>query len=170
MDNQSAQRRVRVVWVQDTDPRAPLQAVPAVEAATEDLWATGGKDCFMIRDLLADERCSQAVPDFLSTTDVGRRIPGPAVEDAQSTRRRSGNSVSRAKWKRRGGRRPRSWTSRVKDGRCPSPRLPSWPVQTRSRLRVGSPRAYCFCLSFVISLVRSIFLRTCQDGGQRGVP
>jgi hypothetical protein len=36
-----------------------------------------------IRDLLADKRCSRAVPDFLSTTDVGRRVPPPA-EDAQS--------------------------------------------------------------------------------------
>jgi len=29
-----------------------------------------------IRDLLADERCSGAVPDFLASTDVGRRAPG----------------------------------------------------------------------------------------------
>ena len=36
-----------------------------------------------IRDLLADKRYSRAVPDFLSTTDVGRRVPPPA-EDAQS--------------------------------------------------------------------------------------
>jgi len=28
-----------------------------------------------IRDLLADGRCSQAVLDFLSTTDVGRLVP-----------------------------------------------------------------------------------------------
>jgi hypothetical protein len=33
---------------------------------------------------LADERCSRAVLDFLSTTDVGRRVPAPAEEDTQS--------------------------------------------------------------------------------------
>jgi hypothetical protein len=33
---------------------------------------------------LADTRCSQPVLDFLSTTDVGRRIPPPAEDDAQS--------------------------------------------------------------------------------------
>ena len=31
-----------------------------------------------IWDLLADWRCSQAVLDFLSTTDVGRRVPALA--------------------------------------------------------------------------------------------
>ena len=37
-----------------------------------------------MRDLLDDERCSRAVLDFLSTTDVGRLVPPPAEEDAQS--------------------------------------------------------------------------------------
>jgi hypothetical protein len=37
-----------------------------------------------IRALLPDERCNKAVLDFLSTTDVGRRVPSPAEEDAQS--------------------------------------------------------------------------------------
>jgi hypothetical protein len=35
-------------------------------------------------DLLADERCSRAVLDFLATTDVGRLAPPPTEEDAQS--------------------------------------------------------------------------------------
>jgi len=45
------------------------------------LWAevqkeTGRwKDRWKIRDLLADERCSRAVLDFLTSTDVGRRVP-----------------------------------------------------------------------------------------------
>jgi len=30
-----------------------------------------GEDRFKIRDLIADERCSQTVLDFLSTTDAG---------------------------------------------------------------------------------------------------
>jgi hypothetical protein len=42
------------------------------------------KSRWRVRDLLADERCSRAVLDFLSTTDVGRRVPTPAEEDAQS--------------------------------------------------------------------------------------
>jgi hypothetical protein len=33
---------------------------------------------------MGDERCSRAVLDFLATTDVGRRVPAPAEEDAQS--------------------------------------------------------------------------------------
>jgi hypothetical protein len=32
----------------------------------------------------ADTRCSQPALDFLSTTDVGRRVPPPAEDDAQS--------------------------------------------------------------------------------------
>jgi len=42
------------------------------------LWAevrreTGrGNDRFKIRDLFGDERCSQPILDFLSTTDAGR--------------------------------------------------------------------------------------------------
>jgi hypothetical protein len=55
------------------------------------LWAavrkeTGrGKDRFTIRDLFADSRCSQAILEFLSTTDVGRRAgPDRVEEGAQS--------------------------------------------------------------------------------------
>ena len=33
------------------------------------------KSRWKIWDLLADRRCSQAVLDFLSTTDVGRLVP-----------------------------------------------------------------------------------------------
>jgi len=43
-----------------------------------------GEDRVKIRGLFADERCSQAVLDFISTTDVGRLAPEPAKEDAQS--------------------------------------------------------------------------------------
>ena len=41
-----------------------------------------GKDRWKIRDPLVDERCGRAVLDFLSTTNVGRRVP--AEEDAVS--------------------------------------------------------------------------------------
>jgi len=40
------------------------------------------KSRWKIRDLLADGRCSQAVQDFLSATEVKRRVP--AEEDAGS--------------------------------------------------------------------------------------
>ena len=55
------------------------------------LWAevkkeTGGwKDRWKVRDLLADGRCSRAVLDFLSSTDVGRRVPAAAEDDTVST-------------------------------------------------------------------------------------
>jgi hypothetical protein len=57
----------------------------------EDLWAEVRKETgrwksrWKVRDLLApaDKRCSRAVLDFLATTDVGRRVPAPAEEDAQ---------------------------------------------------------------------------------------
>jgi hypothetical protein len=64
---------------------------PEWKLQQKDLWAevreeTGrGQDRIKIRDLLADTRCSRAVLDFLSNTDVGRRAPNPATEeDAQS--------------------------------------------------------------------------------------
>jgi len=49
------------------------------------LWAevrkaTGrGKDRFTVRDLLADQRCTRAVLDFLRTTKVGSRVGPRAV-------------------------------------------------------------------------------------------
>jgi hypothetical protein len=54
------------------------------------LWAEVRKETgrwksrWRVRDLLADERCNKAVLDFLSTTDVGRLVPAPVEEDAQS--------------------------------------------------------------------------------------
>jgi hypothetical protein len=54
------------------------------------LWAEVRKETgrwksrWKVRDLLADERCTRAVLDFLSTTDVGRLVPAPVEEDAQS--------------------------------------------------------------------------------------
>jgi hypothetical protein len=65
--------------------------LPVVEKTAENPVARGtvlvqsetgrGKDRL---DFFADERCSQTILDFLATTDVGRRIPDPAKEDAQS--------------------------------------------------------------------------------------
>jgi hypothetical protein len=81
---------VLVVRLQDPDTGASLQVLPALKCQQKTPWAevrreTGrGKDRFKIRDLFADERCSQAILDFLATTDVGRLAPKPAEEDAQS--------------------------------------------------------------------------------------
>ena len=61
---------------------------PEWKAQQKILWAEVWKESgrgnsrFKIWDLLADRRCSQAVLDFLSTTDVGRLVP--AEEDAGS--------------------------------------------------------------------------------------
>jgi hypothetical protein len=58
-----------------------LKVCPAWKEQQKTLWAevrkeTGrGKSRWKVRDLLADERCSRAVLDFLSTTDVGRLVP-----------------------------------------------------------------------------------------------
>jgi hypothetical protein len=58
-----------------------FKVCPEWKAQQKILWAevkkeTGRrKDRWKIRDLLAEERCSRAVLDFLSSTDVGRRVP-----------------------------------------------------------------------------------------------
>jgi len=64
--------------------------------------ARRGKDQFKIRDLFADECCSQPILSFLSAADVGRLAPAPTEEDDR-VRRRSGNSRSGGRGKRRGG-------------------------------------------------------------------
>jgi hypothetical protein len=54
------------------------------------LWAEVKKETgkwkrrWKVRDLLADGRCSRAVLDFLSATDVGRRVTRVEEEDAAS--------------------------------------------------------------------------------------
>jgi len=58
-----------------------FKVCPEWKAQQKILWVevrkeTGRwKDRWKIRDLLADERCSRAVLDFLTSTDVGRRVP-----------------------------------------------------------------------------------------------
>ena len=76
------------------------------------LWAEARKETgrwksrWKVRDLLAHERCSRAVLDFLSTKDVGRWVPAPAEEDAQS---------KASEWELR-GRRGREEERRAEDG------------------------------------------------------
>ena len=120
-------------------------------------WKSRGK----VLDVLTDERCSKAVQAFLSTTDVGRRIPAPAEEDARSeaSEWELGSSGSE---KRRGKQSLRSWALRSRNP-CFSPHPPSWHPQKRSRKR--GPLS--FDLSFVISLVRSLSSGKGQGGEQR---
>jgi hypothetical protein len=82
---------VLVVPVQDANAGALPQGVkvrPAWREQQKTLWVEVRKETgrwksrWKIRDLLADKRCSRAVLDFLSTTDVGRRVPPLAEEEA----------------------------------------------------------------------------------------
>jgi len=88
LDEEPAHTAVLVVPVPDSDSGAPLQGVSRVEGPTEDPVGGGAGETgklrgrWKIRDLLADGRCSQAVLDFLSATDMGRRVP--AEEDTVS--------------------------------------------------------------------------------------
>jgi len=111
---------------------------------------------FIVRDLLADKRCSRAVLDFLSTTDVGRLAK--TEEDAGSEmsewelrereeerRAEAGELVAEETWVR--GRNCCSY---------PSP-LPWRPPTMRGGGLVRSPFAHSLdrtFVSFVISLVR----------------
>jgi len=42
-----------------------------------------GRDRTEIAELFADERCSQAILDFLATTDVGRTAGPPVAEEGE---------------------------------------------------------------------------------------
>jgi len=120
------------------------------------LWAevkkeTGRwKDRWKVRDLLADGRCSRAVLGFLSSTDVGRRVPQVEQDDAVS-------AVSELE--------VREWLEEQGAGRAPgtpcqqppprpprghhfsSPRPTSWRPQKRSRPRAGG--VFAFHCSFL---------------------
>jgi len=131
------------------------------------LWAevrkeTGkGKDRWKVRDLLADGRCSRAVLDFLSTTDVGRWVPGVEEDDAVS-------AVSELE--------VREWLEEQGAGaeeqdaggnyRCSYPRPTSWRRQARSR---GDGVRFSFG-SFLghFPWARLPFLGTGLGGGQKG--
>ena len=77
-----------MVSVQVPDVGTPVQELPPVEEPAKNSLGgrprrklpgpARGRDRTKIAELLADERCSQAVLDFLATTDVGRTA-GPQV-------------------------------------------------------------------------------------------
>jgi len=84
---------VLVVPVQHPDSGASFQKLPQWKSQQKTLWATvlkethklpgptRGRDHTSIVELLADERCSQAVLPFFATTDVGRTSGPPVAED-----------------------------------------------------------------------------------------
>jgi len=90
VDHPPAGRHLLVVSVQGPDSGTPLQELPQWKSQQRALWATvfeesrklpgptRGRDRTSIAELLADEQCSQAVLEFLATTDVGR-TSGPPV-------------------------------------------------------------------------------------------
>ena len=78
------------------DSRAHVQELSAMEKPAEDPLgnvrpggdqeASGpnrGRDRTKIAELFTDERCSQAIPDFLTTTDVGRTAGPPVAEEGE---------------------------------------------------------------------------------------
>jgi len=80
VDEELGHGGVRVVPVQDADPGTPAQALQEVEDAAEDDVGRSSKaterdkDRFTVRDLMADERCTRAVLDFLRTKKVGSKV------------------------------------------------------------------------------------------------
>jgi len=109
----------------------------------------GWKSRFTVQDLLADVRCSRAVLDLLSATDVGRLVPVPAKEEAGS------------EWERR-ERREREEKRRVEAeelgrGRgttIVSPHAPLHGICRRGVGRIMVPFVLSPAFSFVISLDR----------------
>ena len=69
---------------------------------------TRGRDRTSIAELLADERCSQAVLQFFATTDLGRTSGPPTTEDGED----AASEVS--EWE---ARDQRSWLGRGERGR-----------------------------------------------------
>jgi len=84
-----------VVSVQDPDSGTPVQELPIMEEPAEDSVGnrreesrklpgpTRGRDRTSVAELLADERCSQAVLQFFATTDVSRTSGPPVTEDEE---------------------------------------------------------------------------------------
>ena len=117
-----------------------FKVCPEWKAQQKILWAevrkeTGRwKDRWKIRDLLVDERCSLAVLDFLSSTDVGRQVP---AEEGDAV-----NEVSEAEL--------REWMEEPEAGggdhHCSYPRLTSWRLRERHK---GPRGAFPLSISFV---------------------
>ena len=120
------------------------------------LWAevrnqTGRwKDRWKVRDLLADGRCSRAVLDFLSSTDIGRRVPAEAEDDAVS----AVSELEVREWleeRGAGAEEPGAGGNH----RCSYPPPTSWGPQVRARrFHLSFLFLFSFLFSFAIPLVR----------------
>jgi len=97
VDDPPPRRHLLVVSVQHPDSGAPLQKLSPWESQQKILWATvleetrklpgptRARDRTNTAELLADERCSQAVLDFLATTDVSRTAGPPVANEEDDT-------------------------------------------------------------------------------------
>ena len=136
----------------------PFKACPEWKGQQEILWVEVLKESgrrksrCKIRDFLADGRCSKAVPDFPSTTDVGRLVPPEEDAGSEVSERKAGSAGSAGSG-RRGERRRRNLVL-GRNYRCPYLHPPLRHPQTRCRGRVT--------LSFVLSSV--IFTLSCVEG------
>ena len=98
VDDENAGHQVLVVPVQDPDPRTSLQELPAVEepAEKDQRAPVRTRDRTKIAELLAYERSSKVILDFLSTGGSGGR------EAVRSERGRTGNARSTShRWRRK---------------------------------------------------------------------
>jgi len=132
------------------------------------------KDRWKVRDHLADGRCSRAVLDFLSSTDVGRRVPAEAEDDAVSTV----SELEEREWLEEqgaGAEEPGAGGNR----RCSCPHPTSWRPQKQRRHGSGvlsfvlsfviHARSSLLFFSFVISLVRTTHSRDRPGRRAKGV-
>jgi len=102
------------------------------------LWAEVRKETgrwkgrWRIRDLFADRRCSQAVLDFLTMTDVGRIVP--AVEEKADAESEVSEWELRECQRREEERRKEAEALGTgRNHRCSYPPHPSWHCRGRSR-------------------------------------
>jgi hypothetical protein len=166
VDGERAYRWVLVVPVRDPDTRARPQKLPALEGPAEEPVGggpegdrEGGRIGSRSGTSSPTERCSQAILDFLSTTDVGRGlVPVPAGEAAQ---------YETSEWQLR-GRNEREEERRqeaeklgaeVEERPLFLPRPPSWPRKRSKEPEDG------FLLSFLCNFLGALYLS--RDGPGR---
>ena len=111
----------------------------------KEVWKETAKErrWWKAHELFADRRCSQAVLNFLSSTEVGKTVP--AVEEDDRSEASEWELRERAERKRKGGRKRRCWEWRRRSIHSSSPPPPSW--HWRERIR-----GCVFFCSFLFSL------------------
>jgi hypothetical protein len=109
-----------------------------------------------VLDLLADERCSRAVLDFLANTDVGGWFR-PRWRRTRRLRRQSGYSGSGETERRRGEQMLMGWAPRLRNP-FSSPRPLSWHLRRRSE------NALLFDSSFLLPFIMG---KGCADARRK---